>query len=68
VHLETAARLGCTVAALVDGNARQLGYQGLDHATYLRVIRGYASQRATVAPNHEASIPLFDLRQTAQFV
>jgi hypothetical protein len=63
--LETAARTLAAVAVLVDRHARQLGDQRLGHAARLRMVRCHGGQRTTITPDHEASVALFDLSQTA---
>jgi len=66
--VETTARSLTTIAELVDRHARQLGNQGLDHATYFRMGRYYCSQRAAVVADNDGAIALFEFRETAQLI
>jgi hypothetical protein len=64
--LETTARVLAAFAVLVDRQALQLGEQGLGPAAGFGMLRHHRGQRAAVAPDHEVSIALSELRQTAQ--
>jgi hypothetical protein len=48
-YLEAAARPLASLAMLLDGHTRNLGYQRFCHSANLRVIRRHAGQRAAVA-------------------
>ena len=53
---------------LLDGHARNLGYQRFCQATYLGVVPRHAGQWTAVAPDDESAILLFELRETTQLV
>jgi len=52
----------------MDRHARQLGEQGLRHATNFRVAWRPSGQRAAVAADNKGAVDLFDLREAAQLV
>ena len=64
-HLKTAARLASAVAVLADRHARNSCEQRLDHTAHLGMIGRQGAQRAAVTPYDEASVVLFELRETA---
>jgi hypothetical protein len=53
---------------LVDGYARNLGYQGFGHAANLRVIRRHSSQRTAVAADDYRTVSFLEFSETPQFV
>jgi hypothetical protein len=67
-YLEAAARPLATVAMLVDGHARNLGYQRFGHSANLRVLRRHSSQRAAIATDDYRTVPFLEFGEATQLV
>ena len=52
----------------VDGDACQLGDQGLGHAANLRVLRRHAAQRAAIAADDYRTISFLEFSEATQLV